>query len=132
MGGGTLYLGLLLRLGRARVPLLDADKVVRHNSNKDIEENEGPHDAKVAPALVIEDVAAGEVLVSVAERAVLARLGGVGVLQLAGRHLEVVSEVLAAGLVGGRVEDGGLVRRAGDGAAMQLGGDDAGDPVGER
>ncbi|TKW53776.1 hypothetical protein CTA1_1208 [Colletotrichum tanaceti] len=128
LSAGALSLGLL---GRARVPLLDAEEVVGGDGGEDVEEDKGPDDAKVAPALVVKDVAGGHVLVGVAEGAVLAAGGGVRVLQLAGGGGEVVGEVLAAGLVGGRVEDGGLGGGAGDGAAVQLGADDAGDPVGE-
>lgn len=80
LGRRLLSLRLLLGLGRAGVPLLDTDEVVRNHSNEDVEENESPDDTEVAPALIIEDVAAGQVLIGIAERAVPASFSGIGVL----------------------------------------------------
>ena len=83
---------------------------------------------KSRQALAGRDVGAGEELLRVAERAVLALARRGGVVQLAhGAFLEVAGQVLPTGLAGRRVEDGELGARAADGSTRETGAGPAAD-----
>jgi len=125
-----LVLLLLLRL----LLLRHARKPVKTNRGEDVEDNEGPQDAKVAPAVSIaavdltkEDVGAG----------VRAETAGFGVVCVTGferarlARRAVVSEVLVASLAGGRREFNVFVFGASDSVAGKADAEHAGDEVGE-
>jgi len=113
-------------------PLLDAEAVVKNDGCKDIEEDVRPEDSKVAPALAVVDIRAGQELITDAELAVSA-VGRRGrVLQVSRRGAQEGRQVLLTGLAGGRAENRELGLRADDGSVVDLRRHHGCDPVGER
>jgi len=123
-----LLLLLALLLGHAREP-------VKADCGEDIEDDEGPQDAKVAPALVIATVDLAEEDVGAGVRAETA-----GVPVVLGARLElaeativpVLVQVFVASLVACWREFDEFIGSAGDRVAGEADAEHAGDEVGER
>ena len=97
----------------------------------DIEDDECPHDAKVAPAGRVRGGQHGKIGIRVRHGAELARTRGVGVVDVATCSVDVRLHVLATGLVAYGVETHELDARTGDVLVGEAGREHAVNEVGE-
>lgn len=128
----SLVLSLALRpLLTSLAPFRDPERPIRQHRDRNVENDESPDDAKVAPPLSVVDVRASQELVTILNRAIPAFRSCVRVLQQAWCSLEIVGKILLTGLASGRVKARGLGVGADDLAAVQKRRAHAADPVGE-
>lgn len=100
----------------------DARVPVQAEGGEDVEDDEGPHDAEVAPAGRVLRAELRQVDVGAGGGAELAVGGGVVVGEVAAEGVDVGGHVLAAGLAGGGVEVQVFDGRADDGVVGEAGG----------
>lgn len=97
-----------LLLPKAKVPPLHPETVVKRNSSNNVNNNVRPEDSKVPPPFIPANIHPGQELIRFRHGAELAPARRISVIQVSRCDLEVVGQVLAAGLVGRWVEDGHL------------------------
>ena len=99
---------------------------------EDVEDDKGPHDAEVAPAVGVLGAEGGEVRVRAAAGAEVARRCDIWVGEVTAKCVHISLHVLIAGFVGGRIEVEEFNGGAGDFVVGQAGREHAVDQIGER
>ena len=94
-----------LLLNAFNTPSLHTEEIVKHRSHEDIEDNEGPDNTEVSPAVGVVDLRLRRELIGNLQRAVLAARSSILVEDLTTSQGGVLLKVLPACLARWGVED---------------------------